>query len=61
MKSVMLNAIRRPTRSDPIPQRKLPRERPIKQELVVYLTVFSGMSNSADKDGKVSETPYTAC
>lgn len=58
MSSVMLKAIRRPKTSDPIPHRKLPRERPTKQELVVYLTVFSGISNSADSDGRVSETPY---
>lgn len=44
--------------SDPIPHRKLPRERPTKQALVVYLTVFSGISNSADSDGRVNETPY---
>lgn len=53
----MLKAMRRPRRSEPMPQMKLPMESPAKQALVVYLTVFSGMSNSADNEGRVNETP----
>ena len=56
--SVTLKAMRRPIMSEPMPQKKLPKQRPTKSELVVYRTVFSDTPNSAERDGSVNETPY---
>lgn len=58
MSSVVLKAMRRPRKSEPMPQKKLPAERPMKRALVVYRTVFSSTPNSAERDGRVRETPY---
>jgi len=44
--------------SEPMPQKKLPKQRPTKSELVVYRTVFSETPNSAERDGSVKETPW---
>lgn len=55
---VALKAIRLPTMSDPRPQVKLPIHSPTKRELVVYLTCFSETPNSADREGRVNETPF---
>jgi hypothetical protein len=57
MSKVRLNAIRRPIISEPNPQKKLPRHKPTNRELVVYLTVFSEIPNSAERDGRVRDTP----
>lgn len=46
--------------SEPMPQKKLPQQRPTNNELVVYRTVFSDTPNSAERDGRVNETPYNA-
>lgn len=55
---VKLKAIRLPIISAPSPQKKLPTHSPRKRELVVYLTCFSEIPNSSDRDGRVNETPF---
>src|SRR3569833_2931789 len=55
---VQLKAMRRPMMSDPMPQKKLPKHRPRNRELVVYRTVFSETPNSAEREGRMRETPW---
>jgi hypothetical protein len=38
---------------------KLPKDKPANKALVVYLTVFSDTSNSPEREGRVSEAPWS--
>lgn len=55
---VKLNARRRPTTSDAVPQKEAPMQRPRKSARVVYLTSVSLTPNSADSWGRVRATPF---
>ncbi len=54
--SVVLNAKRRPTRSDPIPQNEAPTHSPVNKAQVVYRTLLELTPNSDVRLGKVSAT-----
>jgi hypothetical protein len=58
MRSVILNARRRPTKSEAIPQKDAPMHRPTNSDAVVKRTWVVDTPNSAVSDGNVRATPY---
>ena len=57
--NVRLNAGRRPTISDMMPQNNAPIHKPKNNDSVVNLTKFSSIPNSFDMDGRVSATVWS--